>query len=247
MAGIYRHHLAGETGGSMKPLALLTRIYAQPSSWLRAVVHRNRLEDEMEAELTCHLEKLTEELIRSGLSPDEARRRARISMGSLLTSKEQMRDSLGLRWWDALIGDLRYGVRILSKDPAFTGIAVISLALAIGANTTIFSVAKQLLYDRLAGPHAADLRLLAWTAKKDTVVHSSWGNWDNSDGRVASSVFSYPVFQHRPRTEDHRTDRDTAPQRVQWKGPGRISDRPFDAAGDQSRAIRAHTDGAQTG
>jgi predicted permease len=176
--------------------AFLTRIYAQPRSWLRAIVHRNRLESEMEAELAVHLENLTEDLVRSGLPPQEARRRARIAMGSLLTSKEEMRGSLGLGWWDALRADLRYGLRILGKSPGFTAIAVISLALAIGANTTIFSVAKQLLYDRLSVPHAADLRLLAWSSREDSAVHSDWGDrQDAPGGRVASSVFSYPVFQ----------------------------------------------------
>lgn len=179
----------------MKLRALLIRIYAQPRSWLRAMLHRDRLEDEMEQELACHLENLTEDLIRSGLPPAEAQRRARIAMGSMLTSKEQMRGSLGLGWWDALAADIRYGLRVLGKSPGFTAIAVISLALAIGANTTIFSVAKQLLYDRLAVPHAENLRLLAWTAKEDSAVHSDWGDWDDSGGRVGSSSFSYPVFQ----------------------------------------------------
>ena len=174
----------------------MTRLYAQPRSWLRAIAHRSRLEAEMEAELGSHLEHLIEDLIRSGLSPEEARRRARIAMGSMLTSKEEMRGSLGLSWWDALWADLRYGLRILCKSPGFTAIAVISLALAIGANTTIFSVAKQLLYDRLAVPNAADLRLLAWTGhEKDLAVHSIWGDYDAADGRATSTVFSYPVYQ----------------------------------------------------
>jgi predicted permease len=117
-------------------------------------------------------------------------------MGSILTSKEEMRGSLGLRWWDALWADLHYGMRILSKSPGFTAIAVISLALAIGANTTIFSVAKQLLYDRLAVPHASKLRLLAWTAKEDVAVHGIWGDYDPlPGGRGTSTAFSYQVFQ----------------------------------------------------
>ena len=107
----------------------------------------------MEAELAGHLECLTADLIRAGQSPAEAARRARIALGPALVHKEGMRASLGLRWWDEFWADLRYGVRILRKSPGFTGIAALSLALAIGANTAMFSLAKSLLYDRLNVPN----------------------------------------------------------------------------------------------
>lgn len=174
----------------------LVRLIAQPCSWLRAVVQRNRLEAEMEAELSFHLEQLTAELIHAGHSPAEAARRARIVLGAVTATKEQMRASLGLRWWDEFWADLRYGSRILSKSPGFTAIAATSLALAIGANTTIFSVAKQLLYERLAVPHAENLRLFAWTGSGDHVaVHYVWGDYDPlPGGRVTSTSFSYPAY-----------------------------------------------------
>lgn len=180
----------------MKLRVWLTRMCAQPRSWLRAMTHRSRLEKDMDAELACHLEYLAEDLIRSGLSEKEARRRARMAMGSMLTRKEEMRGSLGLGWWDALGADLRYAMRVLGKRPGFTAIAVISLALAIGASTTIFSVAKQLLYDRLDVPHASDLRLLAWRGNEQNLaVHNIWGDYNPTGGRVTSTVFSYPVYQ----------------------------------------------------
>src|ERR1035437_1712654 len=182
-------------------------LIARLTSWVRAVVRRNRLEEEMEVELAHHLESLTADLIRSGQLPAEAARNARIALGAVAINKEEMRSSLGLRWWDELWADLRYGVRILRKSLGFTLIAATSQALAIGANTMIFSVAKQLLYERLAGRDAENLRLLAWTGTEAHVaVHSIWGDYDPLPGGLrTSTAFSYPVYQQL-RAQNHVLD-----------------------------------------
>ena len=181
----------------MKFRSFIASILAQPRSWFRAVVRRSRLEAEMEAELASHLENLTADLVRAGFSPAEAARRARIALGSTVVHKDDMRASLGLRMVDEFAADLRCAFRRLARSRGFTVVATLSLALAIGANTTIFSLAKQLLYERLNVPNAADLRLLAWNGTKGHVaVHHIWGDYDpEPGGRVSSSSFSYPAFE----------------------------------------------------
>jgi predicted permease len=151
----------------------------------------------MEAELADHLECLTADLVRAGFRPAEAKRRARIALGSTVVHKDGMRASLGLKLWDDVGADLRYAARRLRRSVGFTAVAVVSLALAIGANTAIFSLAKQLLYERLAVPHPSELRLLTWTGtQKHVAVHHIWGDYNNlGNGMVGSSSFSYPAYQ----------------------------------------------------
>ncbi|MGA9585944.1 MAG: ABC transporter permease [Terracidiphilus sp.] len=180
----------------MKVLESFTRGIAEVRSWLRAVWDRRGLESDMEAELQLHLEHLTDDLARAGHSPAEAARRARIALGPALVNKEEMRASLGLRWFDELRSDIRYGIRILAKSPGFTVIAALSLALAIGANTTIFAIGKQLLYDRLNVPHPEQLRMLRWNGDGHEAVGGMWGDFDSTpDSGTSSSVFSYPIYR----------------------------------------------------
>lgn len=177
-------------------LYFLRRKGAELKSWLRAILRRDDLESDMQAELETHLACLTEDLIRSGHAPAEAARRARIALGTVTVHKEGMRASLGLRWWYEISADVRYGLRILRRSPGFTAIAATSLALAIGANTTIIAVGKQLLFERLHVPHPEQLRMLRWDGDGKQAVKGMWGDFDAAPhGHTTSSVFSYPVYQ----------------------------------------------------
>jgi predicted permease len=181
-------------------------LLARLRSWLKWVVKRQRLESDLEAEVRFHLDSYAGELVRSGVPAAEAVRRARIEFGGIESHKDAIRASVGLRWWDDLWGDLQYGARILWKSPGFTSIAVVSLALAIGANTSIFSLANQLLYAQLGVPHPEQLRLLTIIASEHSVVHSSWGSVSPAAGggtRFAS--FTYPIYQQL-RKESHVLD-----------------------------------------
>jgi predicted permease len=171
-------------------------LIARARSWFRSVTHSSQLQRDMDDELRFHIDNYVEDLVRSGISLAEAKRRARLEFGSPDAHKVAMRVSLGLRLWDELRADLQYGLRMLRKSPSFTAIAVLSLTLGIGVNTTIFTLAKQFMFDQLNVPHPQDLRLLNWISPKDSAVHSLWGDWDKSNGSVTSTSFSYPVYEH---------------------------------------------------
>jgi predicted permease len=167
-------------------------------SWFRAITKRSRLESEMDEEMRFHLDARAADLGREGHTAAEAMRLARIEFGTVARHKDEIRRSLGLRWWDELRGDVRYALRVLRKSPGFAAIAVGSLALAIGANTTIFSVANELLYERLGVPHPEQLRLftLHGDRERQLAVHSIWGSFDpGPGGTVEFNSFSYPVYQ----------------------------------------------------
>lgn len=169
---------------------------ARLRSFTRSLLHRNSLEDEMQSEMRFHVESRAADLEASGLTPAQAMRQARIEFGPVATHKDGMRRSLGLRWFDELRGDLLYAIRMLRRSPGFVLVAVGSLALGIGANTVIFSLAKGVLLDRLAVKKPEELRLLAMLLDKQSPIHSNWGGfYPSGDGRTHSTSISYPVYE----------------------------------------------------
>ena len=165
-------------------------------TWWRAVTRGRQLDAQVNEELRFHVENYAEDLVRAGMSREAALRRARAELGSVAAARENCRQAWGTRWWDELGGDLRYALRMLGRSPAFTVIAVGSLALGVGVNTVIFTVAQHMLLDRLAVMHPEELRLLSWSEGREGVVQEMWGWFNNPpEGGEESTSFSYPVYE----------------------------------------------------
>jgi predicted permease len=134
--------------------------------------HRGKIEDQLEKELAFHLEQHTADLTARGLPPGEARRQARIAMGGPEQVKEACRDARGTRWLEDLWQDVRYALRMFAKNPGTTAVAVLSLALAIGPNATLFSVVDR-IFLRPVTVHGSSRMFYLW------IKGERQGVWDN--------------------------------------------------------------------
>ena len=156
------------------------------------LVRRRRLDRELDAEFDAHLDCATSEYVASGMSLDAARRAALRDFGGVARSKEAYRDVRGFPVFEALAQDARFALRLLRKSPVFTTIAVVTLALGIGANGAIFGVADALLARPLPG---IDTRRLAVVAiqQKTPAAAADYLDWK----RLNTSFASLAAYRQR--------------------------------------------------
>ncbi|HEY4880502.1 MAG TPA: ABC transporter permease [Candidatus Acidoferrales bacterium] len=122
---------------------------------------RDRMMRDLDEDIRSHIAIETQDNIERGMSPEDARRAAILKFGSATRVREDVRELWSFVWFEQLLQDIRYGVRTLSLSPGFTAVAVLTLALGIGANTTIFSAVNGILLHRLPYPHSEELAELS--------------------------------------------------------------------------------------
>ncbi|HEY6308172.1 MAG TPA: ABC transporter permease [Candidatus Angelobacter sp.] len=168
------------------------KLLAPLQSLFSILLRRSRVEAEMEEELRLHIQHRADDLERSGLLRAEAERAARIEFGGYERYKEESRESLGVHFFETMVQDARFSLRVLRRSPGFTAVAVLTLALGIGANTTIFTFVSAILLrkpplqdpDRVMMVSSSNPREV-WGADRTPVSAPDFSDW-----RTQSRSFS---------------------------------------------------------
>jgi predicted permease len=161
-------------------------------SWfarIRNVLRSDRLSNELDRELAFHLAERADDLVERGMDPDAARREARRRFGNYGLQKESTRNRDVFGWLDTLLGDIRYALRSLRAAPVFATVAILSLALGIGANTAIFSLINAVMLKSLPVSHPEQLMVVVRDDSK-IVTNPIW-EYVRDHQDVFSGTFAY--------------------------------------------------------
>ena len=163
---------------------------------LRSLFGREQVEKDLSDELRDHLDRKTQEYVAQGMTQEDAHRRARLDLGGIEQTKDKCRDARRVNWIQDFVQDLRYGTRTLRKSPEFTIVAVLTLALGIGANTAIFSVVNGVLLKPLPFPESNRLVEVMRGLKSgndETVEASKYIFWQQHS-RVFEAMAAFDIF-----------------------------------------------------
>jgi predicted permease len=168
------------------------------STWRRrlaAYLFRRNLDDELADEIRLHIALRRQALIDDGVDPREAEYEARRMFGNAALTREEARELWGFRSLDTLNQDVRFAIRLLRRSPAFTIVAVLSLAIGIGATTAVFSLADAMIFRKLPVQSPDDLALFQWrSGPRDPAPFLSGNSWGDATMNVSTS-FSRPTFE----------------------------------------------------